>query len=172
MAAIARTADNKTQPTRAFAGDLSPHFFGFLGPYKRPTVPPLFPGDQTRLQSLIRDNKLYITLNDAIALALENNLDIEVQRYNLVLAHTDEVRAAGGGTLRGIDYGIELPPNGVGGPGSPLLNAATTSTNPTTPTVTDLTSLNSTQQQQQSLSNWHAGFQYAPGPNIPSSIRS
>ncbi len=166
-AALARTANNTTQPTREFNANLSPHFLGFLGPYRRPTVPPLFPGSSTRLQSLIRGNKLYITLNDAIALALENNLDVEVQRYNLVLAHTDEVRAKGGGTLRGIDYGIELPPNGVGGPGSPLLNAATTTTNPTTPTVTDLTSLNSTQQTQQSLSELAAGFQYAPGPNIP-----
>ncbi len=166
-AAIARTAGNTTAPIREFNANLSPHFLGFLGPFHRPTVPPLFPGNATRMQSLIRDNKLFLTLNDAIALALENNLDVEVQRYNLVLAHTDEVRAAGGGTLRGIDYGIQLPPNGVGGPGSPLLNAATTSTNPTTPTVTDLTSLNATTQQQQSLSQLAAGFQYAPGPNVP-----
>ena len=94
-------------------------------------------GDQTRLQGLIRDGKLYLTLQDAIALALENNLDVEAERYNLVLAQDGSVRAAGGGNLRGIDYSIAGAPNGVGGPGSPLLNAETTNTNPITPTVTD-----------------------------------
>jgi outer membrane protein TolC len=164
---LAREADSKVQPAHSEVHGLTPTFLGFLGPYRRPTVAPLFGGSETRLQSLIRDGKLYLTLQDAIALALENNLDVETERYNLVLAHTDEVRAAGGGSLRGIDYGIELPPNGVGGPGSPLLNVATTNTNPTTPTVTDLTSLNSTTQQQQSLSQTAAGFSYSAGPNIP-----
>jgi outer membrane protein TolC len=116
---------------------------------------------------LIRDGKLYLTLQDAIALAIENNLDVEAERYNLAAANTDLVRAAGGGTLRGIDYTIALPQNGVGGPGSPLLNADTVNSNPTTPTVTDFTSLNSTTSTQQSLSQLAAGFVYAPGPNIP-----
>ena len=164
---LAHTADNKTEPARDDPSHLRPDFLGFLGPFRRPVVPPLHPGDETRLTTLVRDNKLYLTLQDAIALALENNLDIETERYDLVLAHTDEVRARGGGSLRGLDYTIQLPPNGVGGPGSPLLNAATTNPNPTTPTVTDLTSLNSTQQQQQSLAETTAGFTYAPGPNLP-----
>jgi len=62
---------------------------------------------------------------------------------------------------------VELPQNGVGGPGSPLLNAATANSNPSTPTVTDLTSLNSTTQVQQSLSETTAGFAYSLGPNVP-----
>ena len=142
---------------------------GFLGPYRRPIrAGPLFEGEcHAAERGLIRDGKLYLTLQDAIALALENNLDVETERYNLVLAHTDEVRAAGGGSLRGIDYGIELAPNGVGGPGSPLLNAATTNPNPTTPTVTDLTALNSTTQTLQSLSELTQGFTYATGSNVP-----
>src|SRR6202012_5390339 len=96
-----------------------------------------------------------------------NNLDVEAQRYNIVLGHLDEVRAAGGGNLRGIDYTVQLSPNGVGGPGSPLLNASTVNSNPTTPTVTDLTSLNSPTQTQQALSQLSAGFTYAPGPAVP-----
>lgn len=164
---LTRTETSRQLPQRQNAAGLSPNFIHFLGPFRHPVVPPLFAGDSARLQSLIRDGKLYLTLQDAIALALENNLDVETERYNLVLAHTDEVRAAGGGSLRGIDYSVQLPPNGVGGPGSPLLNAATTNPNPTTPTVTDLTSLNSTTQPQQSLSEQTAGFTYAPGPNIP-----
>jgi outer membrane protein len=154
-------------PQREDAYGLDPRFLGFLGPYHRPDVPPLFGGRATRLQGLIRDGKLYLTLQDAIALAIENNLDVETERYNIVLAKTDAVRAAGGGSLRGIDYTIALPQNGVGGPGSPLLNADTVNSNPTTPTVTDLTSLSSTNQTQQSLAETAAGFTYAPGPNVP-----
>ena len=164
---ISAAAETTAQPSREQVHGITPHTFGFLGPFRRPTVPPLFAGDATRLQSLIRDGKLYLTLQDAIALALENNLDVESERYNLVLARTDETRARGGGNLRGIDYTVQEPPNGVGGPGSPLLNAATTNPNPTTPTVTDLTSLNALTQQQQSFSQLPNGFQYAPGPNLP-----
>jgi len=163
---LAHTTDSKVEPREDVHG-LQPDFLGFLGPYRRAVVPPLFPGDGTRLRTLIRDGKLYLTLQDAVALTLENNLDVETERYNLVIANTDQVRAAGGGNLRGIDYTVQLPPNGVGGPGSPLLNAATTNPNPTTPTVTDLTSLNSTTQQQQSLAETSTGFAYAAGPNIP-----
>ena len=160
-------ANTHAEPAREGVHGITPMTLGFLGPFRRPVVPPLFAGDATRLQSLIRDGKLYLTLQDAIALALENNLDVESERYNIVLSHTDEVRARGGGNLRGIDFSVQEPPNGVGGPGSPLLNAETTNPNPTTPTVTDLTSLNSLTQQQQSFSQLPTGFQFAQGPNIP-----
>jgi outer membrane protein len=152
---------------REDARGLEPRFLGFLGPYRRREVPALFDGSTARLAPLIRDGKLYLSLQDAIALAIENNLDVETERYNVVLAKTDQVRAAGGGSLRGIDYTIALAQNGVGGPGSPLLNADTVNTNPTTPTVTDLTSLNATTSTQQSLAETAAGLTYAPGPNVP-----
>lgn len=164
---IAAATNSTVRPEREEAHGLTPNFLGFLGPYKTPTVPPLFDGSETRLQSLIRDGKLYLTLQDAISLALENNLDVETERYDLVLAQTDEVRAKGGGNLRGIDYSVAEPPNGVGGPGSPLLAAETTNTNPVAPTVTDLTSLNSTAQTTQSFSQLGTGLQYSTGPNIP-----
>jgi len=159
--------DSKAEPQREGVTGLRPDFLGFLGPYRRPTVPPLFAGDATRLDGLIRDGKLYLTLQDAIALALENSLDVETERYNITLAGTDAVRAAGGGATRGVDFSVEQPQNGVGGPGSPLLNAVTVNSNPTTPTVTDLTSLNSTTQVQQSLSELGAGFTYSLGPTVP-----
>ncbi len=164
---LANIQNSRVLPARDGATHLTPNFLGFLGPYRHAAVQPLYGGDATRLNALIRGGKLYLTLQDAIALALENNLDVEAQRYNITLGHLDEVRAAGGGNLRGIDYNIQLPPNGVGGPGSPLLNASTVNSNPTTPTVTDLTSLNSTTQQQQSLSQLAAAFTYAPGPAVP-----
>ena len=159
--------DSKVEPQRESVTGLRPDFLGFLGPYRRPTVPPLFEGDATRLDELIRDGKLYLTLQDAIALALENNLDVETERYNITMAGTDAVRAAGGGSTRGVDFTVQLPQNGVGGPGSPLLNAVTVNSNPTTPTVTDLTSLNATTQTQQSLSQLGAGFTYSLGPTVP-----
>ncbi len=140
----------------------------FIGPYRAPKVPGLFGGNGDRLRALVRGGKLFLTARDTIALAIENNLDVEIERYNLVLADTDRRRAAGGGTLRGIDYTIQEPPNGVGGPGSPLLNTTAVNPNPTTPTVTDLTSLNSTAQIQVNLAgNSTATAQYAAGPSIP-----
>jgi outer membrane protein len=164
---LQHAADTNVEPQREGVTGLRPDFLGFLGPYRRPTVPPLFDGNAARMDGLIRNGKLYVSLQDAIALALENNLDVEAERYNITLARTDVVRAAGGGSTRGIDYTTELPQNGVGGPGSPLLNATTANSNPTTPTVTDLTALNSTVQTQQSLSELSAGFTYSPGPNVP-----
>ncbi len=161
---IDRVANSPSVPQRSQPSGLSS---AFLGPYRRPAVPPLFPGTGARLNSLVRDGKLYITLHDAIALAIENNLDVEVGRYNIVLAGTDIVRARGGGSTRGIDFTIQQPENGVGGPGSPLLNSAATNPNPTTPTVTDLTSLNSSTQPQQNLSVNGTGSTYSPGPNVP-----
>ena len=147
----------------------TPHYFG---PYRRAKVPALFAGNGDRLRSLVRDGKLYLSEKDAIALAIENNLDVEIERYNLVLADTDRRRAAGGGNLRGIDYTIQEPPNGVGGPGSPLLNTTAANPNPTTPTVTDLTSLNATTQVQVNLSRQldRNGAPLRPGPRCRCSI--
>ncbi len=146
---------------------LNSRFFGLIGPFHAPEVRPLFPGTGVRLNGLIHDDTLYLTLRDALALALENNLDVEVERYNLLLSETDLLRAKGGGSLRGIDYTVQEPPNGVGGPGSPLLNSTASNVNPTTPAVTDLTSLNSTTQVQTNLSMNGPGLTYAPGPSIP-----
>ena len=160
------TGEPFVEPARSAPNGLNArHFFG---PYRRAKVPPLFPGDGARLQSLVRDGKLYLSAHDAIALAIENNLDVEVERYNLILADTDYRRAQGGGNLRGIDFTIEEPPNGVGGPGSPLLDSTAQSTNPVTPTVTDLTSLNATAQTQTNLSaSPAASTQYSTGPQVP-----
>jgi outer membrane protein TolC len=164
---LTRDASGDLVPARSKPSGLRPEFLGFLGPYRRPSVPPLFPGDGARLNSLVKDGKLYLTLHDAIALAIENNLDVEVERYNIVLADTDVFRAKGGGSTRGIDFTVEDPENGVGGPGSPLLNTNAVSSNPITPTVTDLTSLNSMTQAQQNVSVNGANATYSPGPNVP-----
>ena len=164
--ALARDTSGDSSPQRSSPTGLRPGFLGILGPFHRPSVPELFPGNGARLNSLVKDGKLYLTLHDAIALAIEDNLDVEVERYNIVLADTDIARAKGGGNLRGIDYTVQEPENGVGGPGSPLLNADTVSSNPITPAVTDLTSLNSSTQVQQNYSV-NGTSPYSLGPNIP-----
>jgi outer membrane protein TolC len=158
-------------PTRSEPANLRPSFLGFLGPYRRARVPELFPGNGTRLLSLIHrspegDAKLYLTLQDAIDLAIENNLDVEIERDNIVLADTDLVRARGGGSTRGIDLTVQETPAGVGAPGSPLLNTTAISGNPITPAITDLTSLNSTTQIQSSLAETGTAL-YSPGPTVP-----
>ena len=164
--ATKETSTTFTEPARSVpAGLETPHYFGSFRGVK---VPPLFAGNGDRLRGLVRDGKLFLSAHDAIALAIENNLDVEIERYNLVLADTDRRRAQGGGNLRGIDYTIQEPPNGVGGPGSPLLNANATNPNPVTPAVTDLTSLNATTQIQNNLAATStATSQYSAGPQVP-----
>jgi len=55
-----------------------------------------------RVEQLIQDGKMSLTLEDAITLALENNMDITVQRYNPWIASTDILRTMGGGAGRGL----------------------------------------------------------------------
>jgi outer membrane protein len=163
---VQQAENSKAEPVRDQATGLQPNFLGFLGPYRRPYVPPLFPGNGERLNGLIRDGKLYLSLHDALALVIENNLEVQIERYNLQLAETDIVRASGGGSTRGIDYNIAQSPLGIGGPGSPLLNSSQTSTNPVAPAIDDLTALNSTAVTQTNLSQ-SGTLPYSAGPNIP-----
>ena len=163
---VQRAASSTARTERSRASGLGFSFYGLLGPYRRPKVPELFAGAGARLGGLVRDGKLYLSLHDAIALAIENNLDVEVERYNLQLADADALRARGGGNLRGIDYTVQAPPNGVGGPGSPLLNVAATNPNPTVPSVTDLTSLNSTTQMTLNYGE-NSTNTYSTGPTVP-----
>jgi outer membrane protein TolC len=72
------------------------------------------------LTQLIRDGKLYLSLKDAIRLALENNLDLAIARYNLPIAETDILRTKAGGVFRGVNAGVvqNTPGGGVGGFGA------------------------------------------------------
>ncbi|HEY7856347.1 MAG TPA: TolC family protein, partial [Terriglobales bacterium] len=71
--------------------------------------------NSSRLVGLLRDGKLNLSLNDAIALALENNLDIAIQRYNLPIADTDILRAKAGTAPRGVSTGVVSGTPGGGG---------------------------------------------------------
>jgi len=101
--------------------------------YRGKTVPPVNMANSPRLQSLIRDGKIYLTLRDAIDLALEDNLDMVIARYNLPIAQMDILRTAAGGTVRGVNTGVVSgTPGGAsgglgGGSGSGAGSGGTTS---------------------------------------------
>ncbi len=83
-----------------------PHSHKPLSPYRPTDAPPLNLTNSPRLQSLIREGKLYISLSDTIALAIENNLDLAYFRYNFPIAQTDYARTKAGGTVNGVNTGI------------------------------------------------------------------
>ena len=80
---------------------------GFLTrPYRRPEIAPINMQNSPRLEGMIRAGKIYLSLEDAIALALENNIDIEVARYGPQIAQSDYLRAKAGGLLRGVPSAV------------------------------------------------------------------
>ena len=80
----------------------------FLRPYRPATAPPIRMTNSSRLHSLLRAGKLYLTLQDALALAIENNLDLEVDRYGPLSAEWTLERMQAGGPLRGVTSGNSL----------------------------------------------------------------
>jgi outer membrane protein TolC len=91
-----------------------------FGPYMPSLVPAASLANSSRIDQLIHDGKLYLSLDDAILLALENNLDIAISRYNLPIAEADVERTRAGGAFRGVNAGIvqNTPGGGVGGLGA------------------------------------------------------
>ncbi|HUY81992.1 MAG TPA: TolC family protein [Acidobacteriaceae bacterium] len=83
-----------------------PHSRNPFAPYMPSTVPPINLVNSPRLYNLERDGKLYLSLRDAIALALENNLDLMYFRYNLPIAQADLMRTKAGGLANGVNTGI------------------------------------------------------------------
>lgn len=85
-------------------------------PFSQFKVKPLQPLRQENTEITPRDGKLYLSLQEAIALALQNNLDLEIQRENLHIARTDSLRAQAGGQLRGVGLSVREGPAGLGSP--------------------------------------------------------
>jgi outer membrane protein TolC len=75
-----------------------------------------------RIDQLMHDGKLYLSMNDAISLALENNLDLAIARYNLNIADTDVLRSKAGAQILGVNVGVvqNTPGGGVGGIGGQI----------------------------------------------------
>ena len=92
-------------------------FPNVIAPYRPSMVPPSNLTNAPRIDQLMHDGKIVLTINDAIALSLENNLDIVLARYNLNIADTDILRAKAGANVLGVNTGIvqNTPGGGVGG---------------------------------------------------------
>jgi outer membrane protein len=92
------------------------NFFGRLvAPYEPrvPAIPSMVNSD--RLESLLRAGNLYLSLQDTIALALENNLDLELQRYGAQIADTNLLRAQAGGFAAPVSTAVLAGPASVSG---------------------------------------------------------
>jgi outer membrane protein TolC len=110
-----------------------------LAPYSRWHVPPPSFGNSSRIDTLLKNGQLMLSLDDAIAMALENNLDIAIARYNLPISDTDVLRAKSGQQILGVNTGLVqgTPGGGVGsttagGLGTPTTGATGAGTGGTT----------------------------------------
>jgi len=103
-----------------------PHSHNPLAPYMPSTVPELNLQNSQRLFDLIRDGKLQISLRDAIALALENNLTLASFRYNFPIAQADLQRTKAGGNANGVNTGVvSTTQSASGGGGGSAASSAT-----------------------------------------------
>ncbi len=131
-----------------------PTGFIFVRPYQAATVPPVRLRNSLRLQDLIRGGKLYLTVQDAIALTLENDIDIETDRYNPLIDTWNVERAEAGGALPGVPSGTAqagtvasgqgvagsqaaagVSSSGGNGTGNNTVGATITQLGPVTPTL-------------------------------------
>jgi outer membrane protein TolC len=113
----------KPQPQRTELKDYTKahsHFPNPIAPYEPQHVSPPGLNNTARIGQLLQNGKLMLSLDDAIALALENNLDLAIARYNLNIADTDILRAKAGQSTRGVNTGVVqgTPGGGNGGIGS------------------------------------------------------
>jgi len=97
-----------------------PHSSNPINAYRATQVPQPNLANTPRIDALVRDGVLELSLNDAITLALENNLDLAIARYNIPIAEADVLRTRAGGLFRGVNTGVvqNTPGGGVGGFGA------------------------------------------------------
>ena len=89
----------------------------FTNIFKAPDVPEITLSNSGRLEGLLHDAKIYLSLADALALAIENNLDIAWARYGPQSAANDLMRAKSGAQLRGVQNQISTLSTGLGDTG-------------------------------------------------------
>jgi outer membrane protein len=105
-------------------------FWHKLGePYRPLDVPANRYQDTARLKALMRGGQIFLSLDDAVALAIENNLDVAVQRSLPIFAKADVLRAKSGANVRGLQLTVREGPPGVGGPSSTILTGGIDNTN-------------------------------------------
>lgn len=78
----------------------------FIRPYKAATIPPARLHNTLRPESLMRGGKLYLTVQDAVALAVANDIDLEVDRYGPITDQWNLERYEAGGPLPGVPNAI------------------------------------------------------------------
>ena len=102
-----------------------PHSNNPINTYRATLVPQPNLANSARIDSIAHDGVLELSLKDAILLALENNLDLAIARYNIPIAEADVLRTQAGGFFRGVNTGVvqNTPGGGVGGFGSPSSGA-------------------------------------------------
>ena len=83
------------------------------GNYRAGSVPAIRLQNSSRFASLIRAGNLYLSSRDVVALAIENNIDVEIQRYGPLLAQQVLLRAQAGGALRSVGLGVATGPQSV-----------------------------------------------------------
>jgi outer membrane protein TolC len=84
--------------------------------YTPRTLAPVDVRNSPRVGTIFRDGKIYLSIDEAIALALENNLDIGIQRFNLSIADTDLLRTSSGAAALGVNAGlVQGTPGGTTG---------------------------------------------------------
>ena len=101
------------QSTRNFSKPSGPLLGNPINMYRGTTIAKADFNNSVRLADLVKDGKIYLSLSDAIALALENNYDIAIDRYYLDIADTDILRTKAGAALRGV--GATVLQNTLGG---------------------------------------------------------
>jgi outer membrane protein TolC len=117
QAAVSQAPPAASQP--ALRLDI-PHSNNPLNAYRATLVPQPNLANSPRIDALVNNGVLELSLKDAISLALENNLDIAIARYNIPIAAADVLRTHAGGLFRGVNTGVvqNTPGGGVGGFGS------------------------------------------------------
>src|SRR6202040_1362723 len=113
------TPETRPLPVLNYSKPVS-HFPNPIAPYRPRHMAEPNMANSARIDALMHDGKLYLSLNDAVALALENNLDIAIARFNLNIADTDMMRARAGAPILGTPLGVVLntPGAGIGGIGA------------------------------------------------------
>ena len=113
------TPETHALPVMDFSKPAS-HFPNPIAPYEARHLAAPNLANTSRIDQMMHDGKLYLSLNDAVSLALENNLDIAIARYNLNIADTDVLRAKAGASILGVPIGVvqNTPGGGVGGIGA------------------------------------------------------
>ncbi len=123
-------------------------------PYRAKTLPPPSLANSGRLDALLRGGNLYLSMQDAIALTLENNLDIAIQRYGPELAEAAVLSASAGGFARGVSTSV------TAGPSSATVSSSGTTAGSNQNAVS--------QASAGTASAVGAGVLQSSGPSIPS----